>query len=115
MITQADLGRDLQPKIPDGVTGLAAFRAMVGSPHRTLLEHGTGATEVAIEDRMERPARRVIAAEYPMIYGATPHRTVGHQTLCVKLKAISARYLVRQPAAVHRCHEFDFLFLHLQR
>lgn len=39
MITQANLGGDLQTKIPDGVTGLAAFSAMVGSAHRAAIEH----------------------------------------------------------------------------
>src|SRR5664279_4382440 len=41
MITQANLGGDLQTEIPDGITGLAASIAMVGRPHRTAIEHRT--------------------------------------------------------------------------
>ena len=56
MIPQANLGGDLQTKIPDRITGLAASSAMVGSPHRTVIEHRTGPTKVTIEDRMEGAA-----------------------------------------------------------
>ena len=44
MIPQADLRGDLETKISDGVTGLAAFIAMVGVPYRTLIKYRTGPT-----------------------------------------------------------------------
>ena len=62
MIPQANLGGDLQTKIPDRITGLAAFIAMVGSPHRTAIEHRAGPADVAVEDRMEGTTGSVVAA-----------------------------------------------------
>jgi hypothetical protein len=114
MITQADRGGDLQTEIPDGITGLAAFRAMVGSPHRTLIKYRTGPTEVTIEDRMERPACRVVAAQHAMVYRLVSPGALGHDTFFVKVKLISAHDVVGQPAAVDRCNEFDVLFFNFQ-
>ena len=111
MIPEANLGGDLQTKVSDG--GLAASIAMVGSPYRTAVEHGAHPTEVAVKDRVERTASAVIATEHAMIYGLVSLRALGHQTF-FKLKLISAHYLNRQPAAVHRCNEFDALFFYLQ-
>ena len=114
MIPQADLGGDLQTKISDGVTCLAAFRAMVRSPHRTVIERRTGPTEGAIEDCMERPACRVVAAQYTMVYRLVAHRTLGHYTFFVKVKLVSTHDVVSKSAAVDRCHEFDVVFFHFQ-
>ena len=61
MVPQANLSSDLQTKIPDRITGLTAFIAMVGSAHRTAIKHGTGSTGIAVKDGMERSAGRVVA------------------------------------------------------
>ena len=114
MIPQANLGSDLQTEVPTGITGLAAFRAMVGSPYRTLIEHRARPTPVTIEDRMERTARQVVAAQHTMVYRLVAHRTLGHYTFFVTLKLVSTHDVVRQPAAVNRCHEFDVLFFNFQ-
>ncbi len=41
IIPQADLGCDLQTKVADGVTSVAASSTMVGGPYRTAIEHTT--------------------------------------------------------------------------
>ena len=115
MIPQAKLGSNLQTEIPDRIPGLAAFVAVVGSPYRTVIELGTCPTQVAIEDRMEGTAGAVVAAEYPMVYRAMAHGAFSDKPLWVKVEKISAHYVVRQPAAVDGCDEFDVLFLYLQR
>jgi hypothetical protein len=84
MIPQANLGSDLQTEVPTGITGLAASIAMVGSPYRTVIEHRTGPTEVTIEDRMERPACRVVAAQHAMVYRLVSPGALGHDTFFVK-------------------------------
>ena len=85
MVPQADLRGDLQTKIPDGVTGLAASTTMVGSPHGTVIEHRTGPAEVAIEDRVERTTGRVVAAQYAMVDRFVSLRALGHQTFSIKV------------------------------
>ena len=62
MIPQAKLGSDLQTKVSGSFTRLAAFIAMVGSPHRTVIERRTGSTQVSLEDRMEGTTGAVVAA-----------------------------------------------------
>jgi hypothetical protein len=42
LIPEANLRGDLQTKVPDGVTGVAAFLTMVGSSHRTVAKLRTG-------------------------------------------------------------------------
>jgi hypothetical protein len=49
MIPQAKLGADLKTEVTDGITSLTAFGAMVGSPHRTQIEHCTRSAGNAVE------------------------------------------------------------------
>src|SRR5208283_5539212 len=83
-IPQAKLAGDLQTKVPGGITGLAASIAMVGSPHRTLVEHRARSTGVSVEDRMEGTAGAVVAAQYAMVCGTMAHGTCSYQTFRVE-------------------------------
>jgi hypothetical protein len=115
VIPEANLGSDLQAKIPDRVTGPAAFIAVVGSAHRTGIKLHTGPAYVSIEDRMEGTAGSVVAAQYAMVCGFMALRALSHQTLSIKLKEVSSHRVVREPAAVDRCDKFNVLFFYLQR
>ena len=84
LIPQPNFGSDLQAEIPDGVTGMATAFAMIGSSHRTLIEHFAASANVSIENRMERTTRRVIATEDAVIDWAMAHRALGYKTLFVK-------------------------------
>jgi hypothetical protein len=86
MIPQANLGSDLQAKITDRVTGLAASIAVVRSAHRAVIKLRTGSAYVSIEDRMEGTTSSVVAAQYAMIYGVASLRALSHQTLRIKVK-----------------------------
>jgi hypothetical protein len=81
VIAQPNLGSDLQTKIPDGSAGLTAFRAMVGSPYGTVIEHRARPTYVTSKDRMERTAGRVVAAEHPMVDWLVAAGILGHKTV----------------------------------
>lgn len=83
---------------------------MVGSSHRTLIEHCAGPTGIAIEGGMEGTTGRVVGAQDAMIYGAFAHGTTGDMTFFVKLKLISAYDIIGESASIDRCHEFDVLF-----
>lgn len=63
---------------------------------------------------MEGTAGAVVATEHPMVNRCVSQRALSHETFCVKVKAISAHYVVSKSAAVDRRDEFDVLFLHLQ-
>ena len=95
LIPQTKLASDLQTKITDRIPGLAAFIAMVGSSHRTSIEHRACPTQVAIKDRMEGATGSVVAAEYAVVYGAMAHGAVSHTTVCVKVKKVSSHCVVR--------------------
>jgi hypothetical protein len=88
---------------------------MVGSPHRTLIEHGTGSTGVTFKDRMKRTTGAVIGAEHAMVDRCMTHGALGHMSLRVKCKPISPDYLVGEPGTIHRGDELNVLFLYLQR
>jgi hypothetical protein len=114
MIPQTKLGDDLQTKVTDGVTGLTASGAMVGSTHRTVVEHRTRPAGVSVKDGMEGTAGGVVAAEHAMVDRAMSHGTFGHKTLSVKMETVSSHYVVRQPATIDRRDEFYVVILHLQ-
>lgn len=114
-IPQAKLGGDLQTKIPDRVTGIAAFQTMVGSPHRTSIEHRARSTEVSVKDRMERTAGAVVTAQYAMVFGTMAHGTCSYQTFRVEGEKVSAHDIVGEPAPVYRSNEFDALLYDLRR
>ena len=95
LIPQTKLASDLQTKITNRIPGLTAFIAMVGSSHRTSIEHRACPTQVAIKDRMEGTTGSVVAAEYPMVYRTMSHGAVHHTTVCVKVKKVSSHYVVR--------------------
>jgi len=86
---------------------------MIGSSHRTLIEHRTGPTGVSVEDGVEGTTGSVIATEFTMVYRFMAHRAVSYKTIRVKLKPVSPYDIIREPASIDRCHEFDVLFYNL--
>ena len=114
MIPEANLGSDLQAKIPDRVTGLAASITVVGSAHRAVVKLRTGSAYISIEDRMEGMMGSVVA-EHTMINGCVPHRALSDKTLRVEMKEVPSNYFFRQPAAVHRRHECNAFFFYPRR
>ena len=90
---QAKLGSDLQTKVPDRFTGLAAFVAVVRSSYRAPIEHRARSTGVSVKDRMERTTGAVVAAQYAMVYGTITHGTSGRRTFpSRRRKGLCPRY-----------------------
>jgi hypothetical protein len=87
---------------------------MVGSPYRTLIEHGTGSAGVSFEDGMEGAVRGIVGTEDAVIYGLMAQGTGSDQALCIKLEAVSSHYLIGESRTVDRGDELDVLFFYLQ-
>jgi len=114
LISESQPRSDLQTEVADRFSGLTTAIAMIGRADRTLIEHLTRSTGIAVEYSVKRAAGCVIAAENTMVYRATTHRAFSHETFGIELEQISADHIVGQTAAVDRCNKFYALLDYLQ-